>query len=115
MRRSFALILLLASAAASAETLAPGWVLDAQAWSRPRHGARLLELGAVRGAVETWMQATDRRLVIRYPGGEEGTLWARELHDWLVALGVPSSHIRRAPGYRRPDAVVIDLEQWEGR
>jgi len=70
-------------------TGAAEWLLPPEAWARPRDGA----------AVRAWMAAPEgSTLVIRYPGGEAGLVWASELRDWLVALGVPPAALSLAPG-----------------
>lgn len=89
-----ALVLALAPAAAAASQ----WRVDEAAWAQPRSGAAVLGIDAVAEAVTAWSRATGALLVIRYPGGAAGSLRAAELHDWLVALGVPSRRIERVPG-----------------
>ncbi|HEX7029847.1 MAG TPA: hypothetical protein VF254_04570 [Gammaproteobacteria bacterium] len=79
---------------------ADSWTLSASEWSRPRSGAAVLAMTPVAEAVRAW-QAADSdtsRLQLRYPGGEEGSLWAAELQDWLVALGVPPGAIELVAG-----------------
>lgn len=73
--------------------------LDLELWMRPREGAALLGHPRLNAAVQDWMGGSGAgRIQIRYPGGEEGSLWAAELRDWLVALGVPSSALEVVPG-----------------
>lgn len=83
------------------------WIISADEWVRPRDGARVAGLAPLRDSVAKWMREPDQRLVIRYPGGEEGVLWADELRDWLVALGVPSAQVELMPGYPRADAMAV--------
>lgn len=85
-------------------------VLSAAAWSRPRSGEAVLKLPAVRAAVQEWMAHPKQHLVITYAGGESGSLWAAELKDWLVALGVATDHIELRPGGTDPDSVVLSVE-----
>lgn len=99
-------ILLLASGA----TAAPGeWTLTAEEWLRPRDAQRVLSFDALAAAVRAWDQEPDAAITIHYPGGDEGLLWASQLRDWLVALGVPSSAIVTAPGNARPDALSVTV------
>lgn len=75
------------------------WSLPPEAWARPRDGAYVAGLAPVRAAVRAWMSAPDgSTLTIRYPGGEDGLIWASELRDWLVALGVPPAAVSLVPG-----------------
>jgi len=69
------------------------FTLDAAEWARPRSGEAVAAMPTVREAVYVWAQSPGAALVIRHPRGEAGILWAEELRDWLVALGVPSADI----------------------
>lgn len=80
------------------------WVTAAE-WSQPRTGQALLAHPALRAAMQA--VGEDGRLVLNYPGGEEGTLWAGELQAWLVALGLPAERIELMPGGRRSDAIEL--------
>lgn len=92
--------------AAPRETL-----LSADEWARPRSGERVLELAPVRDIVTTLLESPHDVLVVGYPGGEAGALWASELRDWLVALGLPRERIELRPGSARDDLVVLRLER----
>ncbi|MBE9541231.1 MAG: hypothetical protein IMF01_02845 [Proteobacteria bacterium] len=87
------------------------WVLSADEWARPRDGRGIVSMPVLAKSLQAWEKQSDLNLVIHYPGGEEGILWAKELQDWLVALGVPSSHIQTIPGNSRKDAVTIELRR----
>lgn len=77
----------------------PGERLTASDWAMPRSGMRLLQLPPVAAAVERLQAAgPDSRLRVRYAGGDRGTLWARDLQSWLVALGIGSDRIELRPG-----------------
>lgn len=84
------------------------WQLDAGAWSRPRSGAAVLAMQPVAAAVRAWSDAEAAEIVIRYPGGEDGVLWASELRDWLVSLGVPSSRVRPVAG-GQPGSIRLEV------
>lgn len=105
------LIPLLLSAAAPFAAAAPGHAIIAEEWAHPRSGEGLSQMESLRDAVREWMDHPDGTLVIRYPGGEEGGLWAGELRAWLVALGVDSRHIELWPGNERPDAVELEVRR----
>ncbi len=96
--------------------LGPSWAtaaywIDADSWARPRDGAALVTLPALSQAVQEWMRQPGAQLLLRYPGGEEGTVWAHELRAWLVALGIPSSAIELVAGSRREDALELDIQR----
>jgi hypothetical protein len=78
--------------------LAESWTLSADDWARPRGGEMLLSLEPVAAAAEAWVTAPERRLVLVYPGGESGEIWAAELRDWLAAMGVDPRRIEMHAG-----------------
>lgn len=97
------LLLLLGMLFSGSAAAADSWTLTAAEWSRPRSGAAVLEMAPVANAVRAWQAAEAAhqgasRLQLRYAGGEEGSLWASELRDWLVALGVPPGAVEPVPG-----------------
>lgn len=95
---------------------AQSFELNIDDWVRPRNGATVVEFGALREAVAAWSAGGGNGIIeIRYPGGEEGGLWARELTDWLVAFGVPSRHIHALPGSGRRDRIVLEVVASETR
>jgi hypothetical protein len=44
---------------------------------------------------------------VRYPGEDSGELWAAELRDWLISLGVPSDYIRLVAGTQAADEIRL--------
>ena len=48
-------------------------------------------------------------LLIRYPGGEDGLLWAHELRSWLVALGIPLQDQELVAGSHQGDRIELEL------
>lgn len=100
--------LLAASASAPAaggET--PSWLERAQ-WQDVRRGGQVTALPALAEAVRRWAGAPESVIVLRHPGGESGTRWARSVRDWLVALGVDSDHLRLEPGTAEADRLYIE-------
>lgn len=73
----------------SAETLS----LSAEEWSRPRSGEQLARHEGLARLVHALERAPQSRLHLRFGAREEDLLWAEELRDWLVALGVTSAGI----------------------
>lgn len=86
-------------------------LLSADEWARPRSAERILELAPVRDIVTTLLASDEDVLVVAYPGGEAGALWATELRDWLVALGLSRERIELRSGALRDDLMVLRLEQ----
>lgn len=85
------------------------WLLGADEWARPRDGAAMVQMRPLPEVVEAWAREPGQRLVVRYPGGEEGLLWANELRSWLVALGIPLEHQELVAGSRQPDHIELEL------
>ena len=105
------LLLLPLLAAPSLVPADDGWQLTALEWAQPRHGEWLVAQPALAGAVSALQQQPDSRLQIRYPGGDEGVLWAEELQAWLVALGVASNRIERIPGSGAADRIQLEVRR----
>lgn len=87
---------------------AASWTLEASTWGRPRSGQAVLSMRPLPAVVRAWAQSPSSRIVIHFPGGEDGELWAHELRDWLVALGVPSERIALTGG-GAPGALGLDV------
>lgn len=88
--------------------IAESWQVDIEDWARPRSGEMVAGLPEVREAVQAWLAEEEQaRLVIVYPGGESGQLWASEMRGWLVALGVEPDLLETHPGGE--DGEVLEL------
>lgn len=84
------------------------FVITAQHWAMPRQADTLIALPPLAKAVSLFRTMPGARLVIRYPGGDEGSLWLNELQSWLVALGIASKDMELVPGSSQQ--TVIELE-----
>lgn len=82
-----------------------GLVLRAEQWESNRNGEQILSLPVINKAVNHWLAEQGALLEILYPGGEEGELWVRELSDWLISLGIPSTRIIMSPGSGGDDII----------
>jgi hypothetical protein len=74
--------------------------LSADNWARPRSGEVLPQMEPLRLAVSYWASLDDAGLMLSYPGEDSGELWAAELKDWLISLGIPSDYIYLSPGLK---------------
>ena len=81
--------------------------LTADSWARPRAGEVIPQLEPVRLAINYWETGTDAVILLSYPGEDSGELWASELKDWMVSLGVPSDYIMLSPGLQVQDEIQI--------
>lgn len=81
--------------------------LSADTWARPRAGEVLPNMEPIRLAIAYWETGTDAAILLSYPGEDSGELWAAELKDWLVSLGIPSDYILLSPGLQAEDEIHI--------
>lgn len=79
-------------------------------WPPFRQGVNVMQLPVLQRLVNDYEKSDGGRIVIRYPGGDRGDAWAIELRDWLVALGINSSHILLEPGSGIPETIVLHVE-----
>lgn len=100
-------LLLLISAHLYAENAQ--WVLSAEVWARPRDGHSVTQMPPLAEVVSRWSESEGRGVLIRYPGGEEGLLWAHELRSWLVALGIPLDDQELVAGSHQADRIELEL------
>ena len=98
--------LLLFTLAAQANT-ARIFVLSAEEWARPRSGEVIAGVEALRAAVSYWDKVDNGMIIVRYPGEDSGELWAAELRDWLISLGVPSDYILMVAGAQAADEIRL--------
>jgi len=106
MMRFAAVFLILLSCSLQANTVRI-FSLSADAWARPRAGQNIPQIEAIRLAVAYWESGTDALIKLSYPGEDSGEIWAAELKDWLVSLGIPSDYILLSPGLQAEDEINI--------
>jgi hypothetical protein len=81
--------------------------LSADNWARPRTGDVLPQMESLRLAVSYWDSLDDAGIMLSYPGEDSGELWAAELKDWLISLGIPSDYIYLSPGLQTSGEIRI--------
>lgn len=99
-----AALLLCAEAVASTARI---YTLSADDWARPRSGEVIAGFDALQAAVHYWGRLDNAVMVVRYPGEDSGELWAAELRDWLISLGVPSDYILLLAGTQAADEIRL--------
>lgn len=107
LRILFTIVLLSLMAAPQAGEFSQ--TLSVQLWAQPRDGDSVRRFPPLRKVVSALQQDPEARLLIRYPGGDEGNLWAHELRGWLVSLGVASRRIDMIPGGVEARAVLLTV------
>ncbi|MDD9857914.1 MAG: hypothetical protein OXU96_07705 [Gammaproteobacteria bacterium] len=84
-------------------------VLPRAQWPQHANGRNVAALPAVAEALRRFEENGKIVIVIRYPGGDSGRQWARELHDWLVGLGVPGRYLELQPGAGAEDRLIVSI------
>ncbi len=84
------------------------YILTAEMWARPRSGEAVLKMPPVHSAVAQLLKTANSHLLIRYPGGDEGSIWAEELQSWLITLGIEPVLIEMSPG-STPEQIELQL------
>jgi hypothetical protein len=78
-------------------------------WPPPRRAEAL----AAYRPVGDFLRAFDERdtglLRIRHAGGDAGSLFAEQLRDALVALGVPAARIQLVPAAAETDHLILEF------
>ena len=69
------------------------YFITQQQWSIPKKAESILLIPALNSVMNILSDKRDKNLILSYPGGDVGVLWASELKAWLVALGLASSRI----------------------
>lgn len=85
--------------------------ITADQWAQQRSGGALLKLQALHDAVQAWLVEPQAHILIRHAASDAGNLWAGELSDWLVSLGVPAHHIEKRASADQPEDSVTLLVQ----
>ena len=83
-------------------------LLHAKEWAVPKQASTLLTMPAISKSMQKLQQNVNSVLRLKYPGGDEGTLWVNELRSWLIALGLSSKRIELVPG--SAISTTIELE-----
>lgn len=83
-------------------------LLHANEWSIPKQASTILAMPAINSSMLKLQKNMSSTLKLKYPGGDEGTLWANELRSWLIALGLSSKRIELVPG--SAISTTIELE-----
>ncbi|MDH5778009.1 MAG: hypothetical protein OEZ33_07345 [Gammaproteobacteria bacterium] len=105
--KKYLILFLLISLPCSVFAVDEKYELTHEQWSVPKKADDVLNMPAIAKVFAAIQKYPEGRLLIRYPGGDEGTLWAHELRSWLVSLGISRKTIELRPGSK--DAAIIEL------
>lgn len=85
-------------------------LLQANEWAVPKKASTLMQMPAIHKTMTQLSKQKETNLLIRYPGGDEGTLWANELRSWMVALGLSTKRIILVPGSSALDIIELEIK-----
>jgi hypothetical protein len=78
-------------------------------WDRPRSARAVLDLPAVRQALDQYLAQPAARLVIHHGYGQEPLLQAEELRTWLMALAIDGARVSLANDVRPKEPLKIEV------
>ena len=84
-------------------------LLHAKEWSVPKKTAVILAMPAINESMKKLQKSRNSILILKYPGGDEGTLWVNELRSWLVTLGLSSKRIELVQGSAISTTIELDV------
>lgn len=84
-------------------------LLHADEWLLPKQAATILEMPAISKSMQQLQRDMNSSLLLKYPGGDEGTLWVNELRSWLIALGLSSKRIELVQGSVNPATIEFEV------
>ena len=84
-------------------------LLHADEWLLPKQAVTILEMPAIFNSMQTLQKDMNNSLLLKYPGGDEGTLWVNELRSWLIALGLSSKRIELVQGSVNPATIEFEV------
>ena len=100
--------LVLMSTAASESRLQLICSITLVQWQSPDHDRIMLDDPALRDLIRAWMSHDLKQgILLTYPAGESGALWARRFRAWLVSFGVPRRFVQLHTG--DPGASSLNL------
>jgi len=85
------------------------YYLSAEQWAVPRSVTAIISMHAIASVMQALQDDKNSSLVIHYPGGDEGSLWATELRGWLISLGLSSSKITLVPGSTAANRLDLEI------
>lgn len=85
-------------------------LISHEQWAKPKQVETILQMSAVKNVLSEFDKAPTSKLLILYPGGDEGTLWAHDLKAWLVSLGLSSRQIELRPGSGESSSIELQVE-----
>lgn len=92
------------------QATAADYQISAEQWASPRSGQSVASMPPLPEVVSILLAKPKARVMLYHPGGDEGQIWALELRDWLVALGIESRRVELQAGNPDNDAIAITIK-----
>jgi hypothetical protein len=105
---AYPLLFLLTTSAFSGEAFVD---LSLQQWGQPHDAQDVVNIAPLRDAIKKVIKNPGTQLIILYPGDDQGAHWAKELHGWLVALGIDSGRVQMKPESYRANVVELGVKE----
>ena len=112
-KAKFLLIILLFCIQYKVTVAATVHFLPQEQWAKPKRAETILAMPQIVQVLQELQKQPASNLLLRYPGGDEGTVWAHELRAWLVSFGLPSSMIEIRPGSSEAGMIEMQVQQRE--
>lgn len=109
MRVGVVFVVLMLLTGARAQSVTVVGVVPETFFLAPRDAMPVLRQPVIAHALGRLAEAADAVLEIAFPGGEEGRLWAGDLRDRLVALGLESNRIQLSPATGGVSGLVLRI------
>lgn len=78
-------------------------------WASVHNVETVLKLPGLSAAMQSFQVTPSPKLVIYYPHGQQGNLWAISVQNWMVSLGVPLKQIELKPSSDAADVIELDV------
>lgn len=105
------LLLTLSAAARPAAATGTAVKLKPDQLAHLNTGQSVARLPGMTTLMDKFREQEGDQLVIRYADGNSGRSQAEKLRAWLVALGVPASHILLDPGSRSEESMTVEIQR----
>lgn len=100
-------LLLMAQSALAVET--EEQIIRRSEWPTYVNGSSVSALPQVRRILSQFDENDRMNIIIHYPGGEQGTSWARQLYNWFISYGVPIRYLKMELGSGAADQLRVVL------
>jgi hypothetical protein len=84
-------------------------IIEKNQWPEYVNGINISNLPQVQQVLSGFEENGRIKIIIRYPGGDDGIHWANQMYQWFIAFGVPGQYLSMEPGSGAPDQLLLVL------